>query len=69
VARPAATAPDTNNVMNFVVRLLAALAVPDDGSIPTQGTPTGQHGQRERASRVGVVFWFWQCDKENQRLA
>jgi len=70
VARWATTAPDTDEIVNIIVRLLTALAVADDRSIPAQRAPAGQQGQWKRGHpRIDVVFGFGQCDKENQRLA
>jgi hypothetical protein len=48
VARRATTAPDTDDIVNFVVRLFAPLAVADDRAVPTERTPAWQQVQRER---------------------
>jgi len=48
VARRATTATDTNEIVNVIVRLPAALAVADDRSISAERAPAGQQGQRKR---------------------
>jgi hypothetical protein len=44
VAWWATAAADTDEIVNLIVRLLAALAVADDRSISAQGAPAGQKG-------------------------
>ena len=48
-------------VVAMVVRLLAPLAVADDGIIAAKRTPPRKQFQRED----GLVLRLWQCDKKN----
>jgi hypothetical protein len=49
VARRATTAPNTDDIVNLVVRLFPPLAVADDRAVPTERTPAWQQVQRERS--------------------
>ena len=48
VARRATTPPETDDIVNFVMRLFAPVAVADDRAVPTERTPAWQQVQRER---------------------
>ena len=48
MARWATTAPDADEIVNIIVRLLTAQAVADDRSIPAQRAQAGKQGQWKR---------------------
>ena len=48
VTRRASTPPDTDDVVNFVVRLFVPLAMADDCAVPAERAPAWQQVQRER---------------------
>jgi hypothetical protein len=54
----------------FVMRLFEPPPVTDDRPLAAEGTHPRQSRERDLGHpRCGLVFRFWQCDKENQRLA
>jgi hypothetical protein len=54
-AGPATSAPNADDVVNFVVRLFAALAVADDRPVSAQRTLPWQQVQRERGHPGSIL--------------
>jgi hypothetical protein len=54
--------------MAVIVRLAEPLSMADDRVAAANRTPPREEAQGNHPG-VDIVFWLWQCDKENQRLA